>query len=448
MKPKPMLLPTLLQKILLAPLCLLPVFANADVTTGLVARYAFDGDAEDSSGYTNNGILHNVSFGPDRHGVADGAVYFQGRIDSYINIPVSPVLDFPSNITVCGWCSFEGGSDTPGPRLVSLVCKDDSGAYCFAVDIPNGRFTTIARSGGVAGYEQVQSACCIPWSTWFHFAAVITRTELRLYINGVLSATNSGFNIPLNEQTSAVNIGRMAKYGWDAWKGYADDIRIYNRALSAAEVEDVYGAGFDTEPPKIVSPGDIHVPCDIAEFVPVTFNVTAVDNSDPAPTIVCIPPSGSDFPVGVTPVTCVATDASGNSDMCTFNVIREPLGFAGFLAPLGGADAEGGSFDRPLKVAKVGSTIPVKFVAWCGDEALKTGVHTLQAVLFRDPQTAIAAVDAVASDAVTTESQFRYSDGRWQFNLDTRASGMTTGKWKVILTLSDGSVHYVWLQLR
>jgi hypothetical protein len=51
----------------------------------------------------------------------------------------------------------------------------------------------------------------------------------------------------------------------------------------------------------------------------VTFIVTATDNCG-APTVVSVPPSGSTFPVGVTQVTAVATDASGNQSSCTFAV--------------------------------------------------------------------------------------------------------------------------------
>ncbi len=47
---------------------------------------------------------------------------------------------------------------------------------------------------------------------------------------------------------------------------------------------------------------------------------TAMDNCDPAPVVVCSPASGSFFPVGVTPVTCTATDACGNVSSCMFTV--------------------------------------------------------------------------------------------------------------------------------
>ena len=56
----------------------------------------------------------------------------------------------------------------------------------------------------------------------------------------------------------------------------------------------------------------------------VHFTVTAVDNLDPAPVVVCVPPSGSFFPQGTTLVNCTATDALGNQSTCQFAVRVEP----------------------------------------------------------------------------------------------------------------------------
>ena len=56
----------------------------------------------------------------------------------------------------------------------------------------------------------------------------------------------------------------------------------------------------------------------------VFFSVTAMDDQDPNPSIVCVPPSGSFFPRGTTMVTCTATDTSGNQATCTFPVVVLP----------------------------------------------------------------------------------------------------------------------------
>ncbi|MBI1851915.1 MAG: HYR domain-containing protein, partial [Planctomycetes bacterium] len=52
----------------------------------------------------------------------------------------------------------------------------------------------------------------------------------------------------------------------------------------------------------------------------VNFNVTAPDACDANPTLSCTPPSGSFFPLATTPVNCTASDVSGNSASCSFNV--------------------------------------------------------------------------------------------------------------------------------
>jgi autotransporter-associated beta strand protein len=51
----------------------------------------------------------------------------------------------------------------------------------------------------------------------------------------------------------------------------------------------------------------------------VNFTGTATDNG-PAPTIVCVPPSGATFPAGTTTVNCTATDSVGNTNTCSFTV--------------------------------------------------------------------------------------------------------------------------------
>ncbi|HLG94119.1 MAG TPA: HYR domain-containing protein, partial [candidate division Zixibacteria bacterium] len=76
----------------------------------------------------------------------------------------------------------------------------------------------------------------------------------------------------------------------------------------------------DTETPVAVCPSDIStgaVPLQCAATV--SYNAIATDNCV-AVSMVCTPKSGSNFSVGTTPVTCIATDAASNADTCTFNV--------------------------------------------------------------------------------------------------------------------------------
>jgi hypothetical protein len=78
----------------------------------------------------------------------------------------------------------------------------------------------------------------------------------------------------------------------------------------------------DATPPTIHAPPIVTVidnPSQPGEFV--FFDVTASDAVDPTPFLVCVPPSGSYFSRGTTWVTCIATDATGNTSILKFPVV-------------------------------------------------------------------------------------------------------------------------------
>jgi uncharacterized repeat protein (TIGR01451 family) len=77
----------------------------------------------------------------------------------------------------------------------------------------------------------------------------------------------------------------------------------------------------DGEPPEISCPGDIVLPSEPGRCgAVVTFAVEATDNCS-TPAVVSTPPSGSEFPIGTNVVTSTAIDASGNANVCAFQVI-------------------------------------------------------------------------------------------------------------------------------
>jgi len=76
----------------------------------------------------------------------------------------------------------------------------------------------------------------------------------------------------------------------------------------------------DRERPSLVVPADITINVTPGQTgAVVTFNATATDNSGSV-SVTCVPPSGSVFPLGLTLVTCTATDPSGNASTGTFTV--------------------------------------------------------------------------------------------------------------------------------
>ena len=203
------------------------------------------------------------------------------------------------------------------------------------------------------------------------------------------------------------------------------------------------GADVLAEPPVSLgvarmANGDICLSC---PTVPgQSYLIQATTNlSQPQWTTICVTNAVSDLLVFI--------DEDSVDHPYRFYRLAASCGFIGFLPPIDGADATGGSFANPIRSFKLGSTIPVKFQIACAGSSILSGVHTLQALKFSSATTADVPIDATPSDAATTGNQFRLTDNQWHYNLSTK-SGFSEGTWQLLATLSDGSTHYVWITLK
>jgi hypothetical protein len=105
--------------------------ASADITTGLIARYPFDGNANDASGNNNHGSLVGpVASTTDRFGLANRAYSFNGT-NTYILVPGSASLNSPSTAcTQAGWV-LQYGVSLVGSGFNPLMMKSTEGGNAF-----------------------------------------------------------------------------------------------------------------------------------------------------------------------------------------------------------------------------------------------------------------------------------------------------------------------------
>jgi ELWxxDGT repeat protein len=107
---------------------------------------------------------------------------------------------------------------------------------------------------------------------------------------------------------------------------YPDWLENAKGTLFFSADDGVHGAelweikGRDTTPPDLAVPARVTTDATSPAGALVTYTVTATDDLDPSPTLTCVLPSGSFFPIGDSTVTCTATDDSGNSATATFVV--------------------------------------------------------------------------------------------------------------------------------
>jgi hypothetical protein len=198
---------------------------------GLVAALGFDeasGTAAlDSSGTNNGGTLS----GPIRTtaGKFGGALTFDGVNDTVV-VADANSLDLTTGMTLEAWVrpTVLGG----GWRTVML--KERTGGLAYALyGNEDGNRPSVHSFIGVNEYD-ARGTAQVPANQWTHLAATYDGANLRLYVNGTQTATRA-LTGSMVVSTGALRIGGNSV--WPEWfVGQIDEVRVYNRALTATEV--------------------------------------------------------------------------------------------------------------------------------------------------------------------------------------------------------------------
>ncbi|UCD37282.1 MAG: VCBS repeat-containing protein [Fidelibacterota bacterium] len=245
------------------------LYQEGDWDPDLVAYYPFNGDAEDESGNAHDGTIHGAALTEDRFGNANSAYSFDG-VDDYINVAASDALKITDEITVTAWISFTGGGQNP--RIVSFGPLPRNG-YELMTETSQAARPVRFEFGGRIVISKKQ----LPENTLFFVAATADAVESQLYINSILDTTQTGTTGDFDYSTPFL-IGQTGTSSLDAWGGTIDDIRIYRRALSAEEIQELYleggWVGEDVRGPAI---SDVDAPESIARRTPVTVTATLRD---------------------------------------------------------------------------------------------------------------------------------------------------------------------------
>ena len=247
----------------------------------LVAAYGFHAGSgtavADSSGRNNNGTLANATW--TTTGKNGGGMSFNGT-NAMVTVPDSVTLDLTTAMTLEAWVRPTAlGS---GWRTVILKeAPPDQLAYSLYAHNASRPASWIRvnsnQDRGTAGAATTTLAL----NTWSHLASTYDGTTLRLYINGtqVSSLNVSGL---LVTTTGALRLGGNGI--WNEWfVGDLDDVRVYSKALTAAEVVTDMNTPVnppDTTPPVIAS----RFPAPGATNVGRTLNITATFNEAMEPT--------------------------------------------------------------------------------------------------------------------------------------------------------------------
>ncbi len=206
-----------------------------------------DGSTLDSSGYGNNGVAVNIGYTNGIVGQAfacDPENYPYGTYNA-VDVPDSPAYILTNALTIEGWIRPRGngyfifwrGDNRTGYDPYVLSMQNSSNLLFQITDVNNN-----TASVGVT----------LPYNQWSYVAATWaggTNTgTMMLYVNGQLVSQTNTTIIPIGAlipgDSPGVGIGNVndGKNNFP-FTGDIDEISLYNRALTAVEIQSIYNAG-------------------------------------------------------------------------------------------------------------------------------------------------------------------------------------------------------------
>ncbi len=220
--------------------------AHAAVDTGLVLGYGFErlggGLVTDSSPSHLDGTrmgspaLPGQATGPQGHGKA---LSFDSAQQQFVDAGDAAALDV-DRFTLAAWVRY-----TPNVHDDRWEILEKAGAYWMNIRTDTRRLRFGGFFGGCTGSNRwffLDSNKALPANTWVHVAGTYDGKALRIYVNGALNATMSvtGTTCANSEPLGVGAKNRTATGVVEAYfDGRIDDLRVYSRALTAAEVKTV-----------------------------------------------------------------------------------------------------------------------------------------------------------------------------------------------------------------
>ena len=200
---------------------------------GLVVFYQFHGNRRNAVADAHHGSEGGVvEYIPDHRGIANSAVSVDGDT---IRIADHPDLDITGAITIAAWVKPE----VSGNHFAAIADKFYLRAYSFGLD-GAARPDTVSVIAFIAG-QPFASKEVVPFAmgTWTHIAFTYDEQleEGKFYVNG-LPAGSMSHDPRIGRSSQDLQIGvTMFDY---AYSGAIDQLAIFDRALTAAEVHSLY----------------------------------------------------------------------------------------------------------------------------------------------------------------------------------------------------------------
>jgi hypothetical protein len=290
------------------------------VPPGAISWYRAEGNAVDSVGINNGALIGGATTSA---GMAGQAFTFDGVNDS-VNVPMTTSLQLTTGATLEFWMK---GDST---NALNFCCQGLVATDMYAIEIANsGIHFGLSTDNGVTQPFPSSGQVAISTNAWHHVAGTYDGSTIALYVDGVLAAStahsgsissNSGF-LSIGSEDGRTGTCPSC-VGTRYYKGLIDEVTLYNRALTAGEITDLYNAGstgkcFSPSAPGIsgLSPasGAVGTAVTITGTNLIGTSAVAFNGTAAAYTVDSATQISTTVPAGATSGTVSATTAGGTA---------------------------------------------------------------------------------------------------------------------------------------
>lgn len=208
----------------------LRVYGDIISPSGLVGLWHFQNDALDESGNNNHGTITGATFVAGKIGKA---LSFDG-VGKKVDVLDANSLDLTTGLTISVWIKLLDEANKHPPSMPNRIVVDKPNAYTLFHNDQKGSFELAVVIGGVQKFSGRFFASTEEFTDFIHVVVTYDGANMKGYINNSLKI--------ITAQTGNIDTSANGIVIGNNEHSIIDEPRIYNRALTASEITDLFNS--------------------------------------------------------------------------------------------------------------------------------------------------------------------------------------------------------------
>jgi prepilin-type N-terminal cleavage/methylation domain-containing protein len=204
--------------------------------------------ASDASGYGNNGTINGAVCSSDTpysaigQGTGKNSLSFDG-IDDYVEC--GNVNTGTNEISISTWINLSSTSVAQRPIINKGYTSHNAPYYQYTVFYTATDEIKFSLTIDGTLKTATTTSSMVSINTWYHILSTYDGADLKVYVNGNLEKTTNVGSGTLTTYATNMRIGEYTNLNQDYFPGKIDEVRIYNKSLSTAQIQQLYAEGLE-----------------------------------------------------------------------------------------------------------------------------------------------------------------------------------------------------------